>query len=82
MVDNSELRGNSEKEWLNPPLKEKVIEYFKENHPNITATFEEMLNWYYKNLATRPGKEYDWTAHQKRDQERARKELQKRKQQP
>jgi hypothetical protein len=72
-LDFPELRGNkpaSEKAWLNPPFKEKIINYFKENHPNITATFEEMYDFYRRNF-TNIKKEYSWEEHQKRNRERA-----------
>jgi hypothetical protein len=57
---------------LNETNKEKITKLFKENFPNMTATFEEMYNWYLKNIVQKPKGGYDWEAHQKRDFERAR----------
>lgn len=77
-MDYPELRGDipaSEKEWLHPSLKERVIESFKEKYPNTSATIEEMWNWYRKNFTGLPGKKYNWEAHQKRDLERAKRDL-------
>jgi len=76
-LDFPELRGNkpaSEKAWLNPPFKEKIINYFKENHPDITATFEEMYDFYRRNF-TNIKKEYSWEEHQKRNRERNRERM-------
>jgi hypothetical protein len=68
MEDYPEFRGDipaSEKRWLHPSLKERVVEYFKENHPNITATFEEMWDWYRRNFTNIP-KKFDWEKFRER----------------
>ncbi len=61
--DGPEIR----QKWLNTPAKEKVIEYFKEKFPNVSATFEEMLKWYKENFTMGISPEYDWKTHQDRD---------------
>lgn len=51
--DSPEFSGDfslSRKEMINPSLREKIIRYFKESHPGITATFEEMQDWFRKNF--------------------------------
>jgi hypothetical protein len=70
--------AKSEKEWLHPPLREKIVREFRKNFPNISATLEEMWNWYRKNFTMPPGKKYDWEAHKERDKERAMSDLKER----
>lgn len=74
MEDFPELRGDSDeirKKWLHPSFRERIIQKFKEEHPNISATLEEIWDWYRKNFTFSLGKPYDWEAHHKRDIERS-----------
>jgi len=80
-MDYPELRGDDpeiRRRWLHPPLKERIIQKFKEAHPNMYATMEEMWDWYRRNFTNLSGKPYDWEKHRQRDKERSRREYEER----
>jgi len=63
-MDYPELRGDfypEKRERLNldHSLKEEIINMYKKEFPNITATLEEMWDWYRRHFTKIP-KKFDW----------------------
>lgn len=55
-----DLSIEDRKLWLNPSLRERIIEKFKVAHPNMTVGIKEILEWYRKNF-TNKAKEFNWS---------------------